>query len=112
MSHNARFIHKWIVRPSPIHGVGVFPAQAHPIRKNEHVGVAIVGGGILSLPFITPELGSLINHSNKPTARLQRSRSGGSSYFLAANRNLGADTEITLDYRDTPWWVAGPDPHW
>ena len=104
---------KWAIRPSTIHGVGVFAERR--ANKNEHVGVAIEGGSLaqLQLPGIT-RLGSLINHSYTPNARLQCStaRGQGGTYFLVPNRNVDAGVELTVDYRKNPWWVQGPETHY
>jgi hypothetical protein len=96
----------WRVGPSPIHGQGVF-------LRREVLAGTLIGVGIKFFlgifPHITSDLGAWINHSNSPSTSLLLF---DGNYWIVANRALAADEELTLHYRKTPWYIAGPEAHY
>ena len=96
---------KWIIAPSPIHGVGVFTNRA--IAANEIIDVGIDPPGF-KFPAIT-YFGSKINHAtDAATARLEY-EDETMRHFVVANRNLPRFTEVTVNYWNTPWYIAKPN---
>ena len=90
---------------SKIHGEGIFTHKN--IIKNEKIEIGI--DYILNLiPWIT-KTGSMINHSYNPTCRLVMENN---KYWIVANENLVKDTEITLNYNETPWFIQGPEANY
>jgi hypothetical protein len=96
----------WKIGPSTIDGVGVIANRK--IRSGELVGVAIQQGFLTH--NITP-FGSKLNHSYNPTGAL-RYDYGTKSDNIYATRDLNPGEEITVDYRKTPDFIAGPEPHY
>ena len=100
----------FLIGDSKIHGKGVLAAK--PLIAGESVGEGITFEwwvGVIKVPIVTEDIGVWINHSYKPTARLER-RDGG--WHIVANQNLQQGTEITLNYSDTPWYIQGPLPYY
>ena len=96
---------KWHIAPSSIEGKGVFTSKH--MRKNEIIGVAVrYIYGII--PKITSDFGWMINHSYRPSARIEYD-SSDHVWVLRTYTNLKKNTEITVDYRDTPWFIEGPE---
>ena len=104
MSTNKKSSILWKIKKSKIQGKGMFTNVG--FNKNERIGVGI-GFNFFILPYVTSDFGSWINHSYKPNARLVYSTSDA-VYHVVANKYLPKNTEITLDYRDTPWYIYGP----
>ena len=97
----------WVILPSPIAGVGVFARKW--LLPGEMIGVGIVYTlGII--PHIT-FFGSKLNHSYKPNALLRYDEKM-KTWNLYAATEISPGTEIVMDYRDTPPFVAGPEPHY
>lgn len=94
----------WKIKKSNIHGNGVFTTTT--FNKNERIGVGIAFT-LYFLPYVTSDFGSLINHSYTPNSHLVYSYKDN-VYYVAASKRLPSNTEITLDYRDTPWYIYGP----
>lgn len=95
----------WYISRSKIHGDGVF------ISRNISGGtcIGIAARYIFGLiPDITDDLGSMINHSYNPTARIDYD-SDRDIWALYSLEYLPENTEITADYRNTPWFIAGPE---
>lgn len=99
---------KTYLKKSDIHGMGIF--AKHNINKNSRIGVAI-NYYLGIIPHITPEFGTMINHSYTPNSRLKYN-DNKQVYQLVANVNIPKDAEITLDYRKTPWYIMGPETHY
>lgn len=97
----------WSVAPSRIHGIGVFSNTW--IFDGELVGTAIVSKFGL-FPNVT-FFGSKINHSYRPNVTLRYDYATG-AYNIYALRDLQPGTELLADYRDTPFFIAKPDPNW
>jgi hypothetical protein len=96
----------WTIAPSNIHGEGVLSARE--INAGELIGVGIRPR--LGIPYIT-HMGSKTNHSYEPTAAL-RYDYATKSYNLYALNTIPPKTEITVDYRHTPWHIHGPESHY
>lgn len=94
----------YYIGESNIDGQGVFTNKI--IDKGEPIGIAI-NYSLGFIPYVTSEFGSYINHSWKPNSKLVYSYKDG-VYYVRAIKTLLPDTEITLDYRDTPWYIEGP----
>lgn len=94
----------WKIKKSKIHGKGVYTTRK--FSKNEKIGVGIdFWYGFF--PFVTRDFGSWINHSYKPNTHLKYSNKDG-VHYVVASKNLPENTEITLDYRNTPFYIQGP----
>ena len=50
------------------------------------------------------ELGKTINHQNNKNAVLKQN---GDIYTLHAAKDIEAGEELTMDYRQTPWFIDG-----
>lgn len=97
---------KYIVKSSGIHGNGTFAKKT--LNKNEDIGVGI-DFYLGMVPFVTPEFGSLINHSYCPNCYL-RYKNG--KWYVSASKKIPEESEILLDYRKTPWYIMGPESHY
>lgn len=98
----------FFVARSAIHGRGVFSAR--DLERGDEVGEAIRFQWLVC-PIFTRELVRYVNHSGRPTARLRWSAPRG-AWMLATVRHVPRNTELTIDYRDTPWYVAKPPREW
>lgn len=95
---------KYIVKDSGIHGKGVFATKG--INKEEVIGAPL----FLRYYFlvnITEDLGKWINHSWRANAALVKV-DGENVWDLVALEPIMKGDEITMDYRDTPWFIAKP----
>lgn len=95
---------KYQVKDSDVHGKGVFSTTS--IRKDEIIGVplSIKYGFIID---ITRDLGKWINHSWTPNSSLVKVP-GKNEWELRATRTIKTNEEISMDYRETPWFIAKP----
>lgn len=85
------------VRPSKIHGQGVFAIK--PMAVDEELGVALIPieeNGFQRV-YERNRLGLMINHSSSPNSRLCRKDDG---YFLVIVVDIPQDEEVTVDYDD------------
>lgn len=96
----------WTIAPSTIHGVGIFSTR--DLHEGELIGIAIKLY-VSFIPSVT-HFGSKINHSYSPNAVLRYDYSTN-TYNVYAMTNIRAGTEITTDYRFTPFFIAKPSPH-
>lgn len=97
----------WVILPSLIHGEGVHAARF--IKSGEMIGVAIKQAlGII--PNVT-YFGSKINHSYNPNAVLRYDYATG-THNVYASKVIYPGFEITADYRFTPAYIMGPEPHY
>ena len=93
--------------PSEIHGTGVFAQE--DIEENESVGPLIVGlkaGGLLGMN--RTELGKYVNHQNDPNGRMEQVPGSPEDFYLRSLSPIVSGTDITMDYNDTPYFVAKP----
>jgi hypothetical protein len=97
----------WLILPSPIQGIGVFARRW--LFSRDLIGIGIVYS-IGFIPRIT-FFGSKINHSYKPNAILLYD-DDMETWNVYAMFGIAPGTEITLDYRDTPPFIAGPESHY
>ena len=89
------------INDSKIHGKGLFiNYNFYPNEKIE-LGIDFIFNLI---PSITSK-GSMINHSYKPNCRLILSEN---KYWIVAKHFIPKNTEITINYNDTPWYIQGP----
>ena len=95
------------IAPSSIHGKGVFARRN--LRSNQIIGTGIrfIYGFI---PKICDGLGTTINHSYQPNCYLSY-EPRYSVYHIRSHRTIFCHEELTLDYRKTPWYIKGPEPH-
>jgi hypothetical protein len=97
---------KYVIKKSPIHGVGVFASET--IQKGEIIECMILMG---QKRLITPYFGSLVNHSNKKNnieiIRLK------DHYYAIATTAILKNTEIMIDYDGPtiPAFIQGSKPH-
>lgn len=78
-----------VVEPSPIHGLGVFAAQAY--AAEDPIGMARIDG-------LRTQLGRYTNHSMNPNSRMVRE---GEDIALVALAEISKGMEITVDYRQS-----------
>jgi len=97
----------WKISPSRIHGDGIHAARY--IYPGECIGVAIVQK-LGFVPNVT-YFGSKINHSYNPNAVLRYDYSTG-THNIYASKAIYPSFEITADYRYTPSYIMGPEPHY
>lgn len=95
------------IGPSKIQGRGVISNR--DFKPGEEIDIAI--SYEKGSPKITSYFGSLINHSWNPNSYLKYNKFFN-SYFVHATYEIHSGEEITLDYRNTPWFIAPPDPNW
>ena len=96
--HSFPVNHKFInIKPSNIEGVGLFTDKN--CHKDEFLFSAING------VVITP-IGSKINHSWNPNTYLKRDLI---NYNVYVKKNIPKNTELTIDYRNTPFFIAKPN---
>lgn len=96
---------------SKIHGKGVIAQR--PLQRGEIIGKGIdfkYWFDVLPIPFVTEDLGSWINHSYEPNCVLVWDNDAW-CYWITAGVPIAANDEMTLDYRNTPWYIDGPEPH-
>ena len=76
------------VRPSPIHGNGVFAKAG--IKKGDFINTHMNPGTAIT------RFGKYLNHSKDPNAQSVKNNDG--SYFTNAVKDINPGDEITLDY--------------
>lgn len=89
---------------SAIHGKGVIAMK--------HITEGQIIGTPLSIQYyvvvdITQDLGIWLNHSWCANSRLVK-RDKELKWDLVALKHIKKGDEITMDYRDTPWFIAKP----
>lgn len=92
-----------VIKPSPIHGRGVFTFTSIP--KHTLLGVVVNSDREIT------SIGSMINHSSTPSTRMIYDYTTR-CYWLISNRDIEKDEELTADYRYTPDFISKPDPMW
>ena len=81
-------MNNYAVRPSPIHGNGVFSQK--PFRKGDFINTHFKAGEEIT------DFGKHLNHSPNPNARSIKQDDG--SYNTYAEKDIKPNDEITLDY--------------
>lgn len=87
--------------PSSIQGTGLFADKAY--KKHDVLFKAIENDQTIT------ETARKINHCNHPNTYLKREPAG---WYIYANTDLTKDTELSVDYNDTPEFIKKPDPAW
>jgi hypothetical protein len=91
---------------SQIHGKGTWASRTLKPGDQIDVGIDYALG---LLPYVTEYFGRYINHSWYPNSHLEYI---DNKYYLVATKTIPKNTEITMDYRMTPWYIVPPDPKW
>lgn len=89
----------YIIKKSNIEGNGIF--TTNKIIKNTEIDIGI-DFKLYFIPIITSHFGSWINHSYHPNTYLKYTNG---KYYVVANTNIPKNTEITLNYNNTPWYI-------
>lgn len=103
---NKDFQHLWKIDKSPIQGKGVF--ALNKISSGTKIGVGIYFQYWI-LPIITPEFGSMINHSYNANTKLIYD---DDKWYIVSNKPILAGQELTLNYNDTPWYIQKAKSHY
>jgi len=96
---------RWYKAPSKIHGEGVFASEFIP--KNDSVDFLVDGFSAGGMVDTRTELGKYINHRSDPNGRMEKVPSTN-IYHLRSLKDIDAGSELTMDYNDTPSFVAKP----
>jgi len=78
----------YAIRPSPIHGNGVFAQQ--DFKKGDFINTHFEPGEKIT------DFGANLNHCSTPSARSHKLKDG--SYKTYAEKNIKNGDEVTLDY--------------
>jgi hypothetical protein len=54
------------------------------------------------------KLGDLVNHQSSPNGRMERVPSKADQYYFQSLSDIEPNSELTIDYNDTPSFVAKP----
>ena len=92
---------KYYIKNSHIQGKGVFSKKK--IKKDDLIGKVIYYKFNI-IPLRTKTLGLYLNHSFKNNCMLVYKNK---SYYLVAIKDIVSDIELTINYNDTPWFIAG-----
>ena len=87
--------------PSSIQGTGLFADKDY--QKDSLLFKAIENDQTIT------ETARKINHCNRPNTYLKREPAG---WYIYAKTALSKDTELSIDYNDTPDFIKKPDPAW
>lgn len=90
---------------SKIHGIGVYSNKK--FKKGDIIGIGIIFK-LYFIPIITDDFGIWLNHSYDPNSYLYYCPVEN-IYYIIAKVNIPNDTEITMNYRDTPWYIKKPE---
>ena len=92
---------KYDVKESNINGEGSFAKKN--IKSGELIGTAIYHAG--KDPAIEGSMTALGNKTNHQFNNNSVLRKDGEDYSLYASRDITKNSEITVNYKDTPPWV-------
>jgi len=90
---------------SKIHGKGVFINK--DLVRGEKIG-KVIDYNFYFIPYVTNFLGKWINHSNKPNCKIFYDNEK-KIYNLYLTKDLKKNTELLMDYNDTPWYILKPE---
>lgn len=96
----------WNIQHSDIDGEGVFAKYFIPKDTVIDIGINFSLGIFPNITFF----GSKLNHSYNANSALVFDPEDN-IYNVQATINILPDNEITIDYRDTPFYIKKPDPH-
>jgi len=85
------------VNKSKISGKGIFATR--DIEKDENLGIAFIkvsNTGIPDKDFKRTELGTFVNHSDKPNLKVEKTNK---EYLYIALKNIKNGEELTVDYK-------------
>ncbi len=99
---NKKYRDNYKIDKSPIEGWGIIAQTNFAPKQIIGVGIYYI---IRLFPIITHDLGSWINHSDTPNCRIIYSDKDD-IYEVVAIKNIPTNTEITIDYKDTPWYIV------
>jgi hypothetical protein len=97
---------KYTLGKSTIQGVGIFSTET--IQPHESIDIAIDFYRDC-FPIITEYIGKWVNHSFKNNIYLEYNPDDRKYYFKATELIL-PDTELLLNYKNTPWYIMKPLP--
>jgi len=89
------------VAKSKIHGIGLFVNNKY--KKGEKIMIVIENN-----KNITP-LATKINHSNNANTIIKKISDG---WYIYSTEDIDKNTELTINYNDTPDFIVKPDPNW
>lgn len=98
---------RWNSAPSDIHGNGAFASEDIP--EGEYIDMVITrmnAGGMMGGD--KTELAEFLNHQSKPNGRIEKVPSTNDQYYLKSTDSIPSGSEITMDYNDTPDFIAKP----
>lgn len=92
----------YIVKPSPIQGVGIYTMKN--VKKNQVLFKAVNDNRSIT------KRGAFINHcSSRANTQLVEKNNG---WYLVALKAIKADTELLADYNHTPNFINKPKADW
>ena len=98
---------RWYKGNSSIHGNGAFAGEEIPENNAvDYLVSGLAGGGLLGVD--RTKLGELINHQADPNGRMEIVPGTPDKYYLRSLKNIHPGSEITMDYNDSPPFVARP----
>ena len=95
---------KYHIGSSKIHGNGVIANQN--INRGEIIDVGI-DYWLNFFPYVTSHFGSWINHCYNANTKLVYVNN---KYYIVAQYPIKKGNEITVNYDQTPWYIAGSRP--
>ena len=96
----------YYIDDSEIHGKGVF-INAN-LSKGTKIGKVIDYYYLIFIPYITNFLGKWINHSDNPNCKIFYDNEK-KIYNLYTTKTLKKDSELVMNYNETPWYVLKPE---
>lgn len=108
--NNTKYRENYYLAPSKIHGTGTHATKT--LHQDEKIGVGIEFDTYLGImPYVTPNFGRWINHSWTPNAKLDYDYKN-QKWNIIATKRISKDSEITINYQDTPWYILKPNQSW
>lgn len=95
----------YYIDDSKIHGKGVFINK--DLYKGSKIG-KVIDYHYLIIPSVTNFLGKWINHSDNPNCKIYYDNEK-KIYNLYLTKDLKKNTELLMDYNDTPLYILKPE---
>jgi hypothetical protein len=92
---------KFYIAKSNIHGVGIYVNNNY--KKDKEIMMVIDKNRNIT------ELAKKLNHCNKPNTIIKEKNDG---WYIYALQDIKKDTELTVNYNDTPDFIVKPNPSW